>query len=574
MKDQIIKKVKAFLLEEKKVSRAIFSFLLIASFTLVFGPSIYAQFMRQTGDSGWGYGYGYGYGHGYGFDGGTLYGYKTDFTDSAADVYGYGHGYGYRASTSTTTVGSVSYQDVGPSSLASAVPTLFTIAGSPTVATSITSADNINITTTNTNGNIQVLIPSGVQITKSDGTAFDATSLTSSNVASSITASTIASNATVQGAANFGVSGITLYFSQPVTVRIAVDSSLNGQAINIARSSDSGATWSTTGLTTASTDTCASGVGSNPASSATVASGYITIYTCQASYFATYSTSSSGSSGGGGGVTTSTSSISINKGAASATSRSVTLTLSSVNATQMAISNTSDFKNVNWETYAISKAWTLTEGLGTKTVYAKFKTSSGSVSVTISDSIVLKEATFEEPDESSYPDGTLLRGKNGFKVYVINGGMKLWIKSADEFEKGGYKWSDIKIVGDDVVIVIGDYTVLLIRGDQDYKVYVIENGKKRHIVSAEAFNAAGYKWSDIQVVATDVVNGYADESLGSVIVKTAKLRVRSASNTKGKILGYVKNGEIYTILAEDNGWYKVSTEAGIGWISGQYATKK
>ncbi|MFA4999767.1 MAG: hypothetical protein WC545_00175 [Patescibacteria group bacterium] len=296
-----MKKIKGFLFSENKVATAIFGFLAVAVFALVFGPNLYAQFMRQTGSAGWGYGYGYGYGYGSGFDGGTLYGYKTDFTTSATDAYGYGYGYGYRASADSVTVGSTSYQEVPAASIASAVPTLFTLSGSdPTAVTSLTAADNIAFTATATAGDVQVLIPSGTVITNSGGTAFDATTLTSADKLSSITASTISSSASVKGAIEFGATSETLYFSAPVTVKIPVDSSLNGTTLYIKRSADSGSTWVSTGLTVASTDTCSSGVGSDPATAVVVSGGYATVYTCRASYFATYSSSSSGSSSSGG----------------------------------------------------------------------------------------------------------------------------------------------------------------------------------------------------------------------------------------------------------------------------------
>ena len=58
-------------------------------------------------------------------------------------------------------------------------------------------------------------------------------------------------------------------------------------------------------------------------------------------------------------------------------------------ASDMMISNNSDFSGASWETYATSKSWALTTGDGTKTVYAKFKSSTGDVSSIVSDSITL-----------------------------------------------------------------------------------------------------------------------------------------------------------------------------------------
>jgi hypothetical protein len=85
-----------------------------------------------------------------------------------------------------------------------------------------------------------------------------------------------------------------------------------------------------------------------------------------------------GGGGGGGGITyPSSASVSINSGAASTNAREVTLALSASNATLMAISNTSSFSGVSYETYTTSKAWTLSDGAGEKTVYVKFRSSTG-----------------------------------------------------------------------------------------------------------------------------------------------------------------------------------------------------
>src|SRR5207344_3214875 len=66
----------------------------------------------------------------------------------------------------------------------------------------------------------------------------------------------------------------------------------------------------------------------------------------------------------------------INGGAAATNSRNVTLTLSATDAlssvTQMRFSNTGTSFSAA-ETYAPTKAWTLTTGAGTKTVYVQFK---------------------------------------------------------------------------------------------------------------------------------------------------------------------------------------------------------
>ncbi|MFA5791914.1 MAG: peptidoglycan-binding domain-containing protein [Candidatus Paceibacterota bacterium] len=98
--------------------------------------------------------------------------------------------------------------------------------------------------------------------------------------------------------------------------------------------------------------------------------------------------------GGGGGAPADTTpptgtSVSINAGAVTASSVSATLTLAATDATQMLISNDAGFAGAVWESYAVSKAWTLVLGDGVKTVYAKFRDAALNMSVATSDTITV-----------------------------------------------------------------------------------------------------------------------------------------------------------------------------------------
>jgi len=99
--------------------------------------------------------------------------------------------------------------------------------------------------------------------------------------------------------------------------------------------------------------------------------------------------------------------ITINSGAASTNSTSVTLTLSCTDpqgCSQMRFSN----DNVTYSTaqaYATTKAWTLTSGNGTKTVYVKYKDTPGNWSIPYSDTILLDTAvptTTASPSAGTY----------------------------------------------------------------------------------------------------------------------------------------------------------------------------
>ncbi len=90
-----------------------------------------------------------------------------------------------------------------------------------------------------------------------------------------------------------------------------------------------------------------------------------------------------------------TGSVVINGGAAATNSTSATLTLSAVDnaqpVTQMRLSNTGTSFSAA-EAYATTKAWTLTTGAGTKTVYVQFKDTIGNWSGSSTDTITLDTA--------------------------------------------------------------------------------------------------------------------------------------------------------------------------------------
>lgn len=98
-------------------------------------------------------------------------------------------------------------------------------------------------------------------------------------------------------------------------------------------------------------------------------------------------------------ITAPTGTISINGGAGSTNTASVTLTLSATDdidpsgSLQMQVSNDSGFAGASWEAYNTSKAWTLTSGVGTRTVYVRYKDGTGNTSSGYSDTITLADNT-------------------------------------------------------------------------------------------------------------------------------------------------------------------------------------
>lgn len=98
--------------------------------------------------------------------------------------------------------------------------------------------------------------------------------------------------------------------------------------------------------------------------------------------------------------------IKIDGGATRTYDREVKLSIQGkTDSTHMEISNSSDFSEADWEVYSTSKTWYLDYGKGTKTVYIRFKNSSGAVSATYSDSITLYAASTMEVDFVINPSG-------------------------------------------------------------------------------------------------------------------------------------------------------------------------
>ncbi len=74
--------------------------------------------------------------------------------------------------------------------------------------------------------------------------------------------------------------------------------------------------------------------------------------------------------------------------------------------THIQIANTADFANAEWQPYAARRAWTLTPGAGTRTVYVKYRDAKGRTA-TASDSILLVTST--PPATTPRPTATRTR---------------------------------------------------------------------------------------------------------------------------------------------------------------------
>jgi hypothetical protein len=105
-----------------------------------------------------------------------------------------------------------------------------------------------------------------------------------------------------------------------------------------------------------------------------------------------------------------TGSVVINNGDDSTSSVSVTLGLTYLDAisgvSQVRYSNDGVWDTENWETPATIRAWSLTSGDETKTVYYQVKNNAGLTSITYSDTIILKTAPTPTPTPTITPTPT------------------------------------------------------------------------------------------------------------------------------------------------------------------------
>ena len=102
----------------------------------------------------------------------------------------------------------------------------------------------------------------------------------------------------------------------------------------------------------------------------------------------------------------------------------------------------------------------------------------------------------------SFPNRTLIKAKNNDRVFMLEDGLKRHIPNPRVFEDQGLKWGDIEEVEPDEIDVLPEADPLsysegtLIKGDGN-DVYAISNDEKRKITSIEAFEKLKYNWKNI-----------------------------------------------------------------------------
>lgn len=129
--------------------------------------------------------------------------------------------------------------------------------------------------------------------------------------------------------------------------------------------------------------------------------------------------------------------------------------------------------------------------------------------------------------EHLYPNGTLIKEKEGNKIYEIFKDRAYWIRTPEVFRAYGFSWKNVRAV--DSVAFAGLAPVNLIAPSGAAKIYYIENGKVRWIVSPEAFNANKFDWNAIKQVGKADFESYekGTEVSGDISSKTVTVEITS-----------------------------------------------
>ncbi|MBI2583017.1 N-acetylmuramoyl-L-alanine amidase [Candidatus Azambacteria bacterium] len=139
-------------------------------------------------------------------------------------------------------------------------------------------------------------------------------------------------------------------------------------------------------------------------------------------------------------------------------------------------------------------------------------------------------------------NGSLMRSYNRPEVYLVDGGKKRVITSATLFNRNGYDWNNIQTLTDRELglypagdpIIWPDGT--LVREAGNPKVYLVEEGKKRHLTSAHLFGILNVNSKSVLMLETGELRFYP---LGKPLVFPDGTAIR---DPKGRVY-LVENGE-------------------------------
>lgn len=109
----------------------------------------------------------------------------------------------------------------------------------------------------------------------------------------------------------------------------------------------------------------------------------------------------------------------------------------------------------------------------------------------------------------NYPDGSLIRAKDDYKVYLINGGYKRWIQNPTIFGMyEHFKWQNVIEVSTEQLEAYQESSLL--RAENDKKVYEVNGDASKHWLNmtAEQFSQSGRQWGSVFIINSAERNFY------------------------------------------------------------------
>lgn len=140
-------------------------------------------------------------------------------------------------------------------------------------------------------------------------------------------------------------------------------------------------------------------------------------------------------------------------------------------------------------------------------------------------------------------EGTLVSAIGEPEVYIIQNGRKRHIPSSQAFNRQGLGWQNIKEISEEELDIYSDDE--LIKTSDNSSVYIIFAGMKRHIPSVEVFESYGLDWNDISIISNNELNDYPDTHL-----------IRAAGDAKVYLLAGGKRHWIPTLAVFNKHGYK------------------
>ncbi|MFA6437194.1 MAG: hypothetical protein WC242_03450 [Candidatus Paceibacterota bacterium] len=131
--------------------------------------------------------------------------------------------------------------------------------------------------------------------------------------------------------------------------------------------------------------------------------------------------------------------------------------------------------------------------------------------------VVFAEMPPPPPNDDNVVDtpsstATLMRATNQSKVYEIKNGKRHWIPTAGVFNDYGFKWSEIQIVSESTLNAYPRAKTLRAIGSQTVY-YLTESGMTRGMPSSEVFLSYGNKWEDVFEISAKELNAYEHNNL-------------------------------------------------------------